>query len=556
MKSLSIKAKMSTVFALIALAMAVVAMIAIRGVSLLNDDLSQLYQERLVPVSQLARINDLMHVSIEQLTIAVIARPSPQNVQKYTDRVEGNLVEIDNLVKQYASHVAGDEDKKLLGEYTALREALIGKAIKPAIADLKKQAFNDAEDSVLGIAVKQFAKVQQVYDSIIASELNGAEHTRAAADVRYRFTRYLMIGAVLFALGLGVVMALYVNYGITGPLAGMTMAMKRLANGDLAIVIPAIGRRDEIGHMAEAVGVFREGMIDARRLETEQKAEQIQKERRQAAIEQYIATFERSVVLSLDNFTLAATDMRTTSDSMSATAEEMRAQTTVVSTAAAQASANVEAVAAAAEEMATAATEIGRQVEDSDRISGAAVAQARNTDDRIDALSQAASRIGEVVGLITSIADQTNLLALNATIEAARAGEAGRGFAVVAQEVKQLASQTAKATSEIGSQIAGMQTATQDSVIAIKEIGGTIAQISEIASAIAAAVEEQGAATQEIARHVQQAAHGTGHVWQHHRRQPGCRDRDGGRSGPQVSETLGAGGNAALGRQILVIRAA
>jgi methyl-accepting chemotaxis protein len=506
MKSISIKAKMLAVFALIALAMAVVAMIAIRGVGLLNDDLSELYRERLVPVSQLGRINDLMHVSIEQLTIAVIARPSPQNVQKYTDRVEGNLVEIDSLVKQYASHVAGDEDKKLLGEWTALREELIGKAIKPAIADLKKQAFNDAEDSVLGVAVKQFAKVQQVYDSIIASELSGAEHTRAAADVRYRFTRYLMIGAVLFALGLGAVMALYVNYGITGPLAGMTMAMKRLANGDLAVVIPAIERHDEIGHMAEAVGVFREGMIDARRLETEQKSEQIQKERRQAAIEQYIAAFERSVVQSLDNFTRAATD------SMSATAKEMSAQTTVVSTAAAQASANVEAVAAAAEEMATSVNEIGRQVEDSARISGAAVEQARNTDARINALSQAASRIGEVVGLISSIADQTNMLALNATIEAARAGEAGRGFAVVAQEVKQLASQTAKATSEIGSQIAGMQTATQDSVVAIKEIGGTIAHISEIASAIAAAVEQQGAATQEIARNVQQAAQGTGHV--------------------------------------------
>ena len=218
------------------------------------------------------------------------------------------------------------------------------------------------------------------------------------------------------------------------------------------------------------------------------------------------------MVLSLENLGLAATDMRTTSDGMSAIAEEMSSRTAAVSTAAAQASANVEAVAAAAEEMATSVNEIGRQVEDSARISGAAVDQARNTDDRINALSQAASRIGEVVGLITSIAEQTNMLALNATIEAARAGEAGRGFAVVAQEVKQLASQTAKATNEIGSQIAGMQTATQDSVVAIKEIGGTIAHISEIASAIAAAVEEQGAATQEIARNVQQAAHGTGHV--------------------------------------------
>jgi len=159
--------------------------------------------------------------------------------------------------------------------------------------------------------------------------------------------------------------------------------------------------------------------------------------------------------------------------------------------------------------MAASVNEIGRRVQDSARIAGTAVEQARKTDDRITELSQAASRIGDVVNLITSIAEQTNLLALNATIEAARAGEAGRGFAVVAQEVKQLASQTAKATSEIGGQISGMQTATQDSVVAIKEIGGTIAHISEIASAIAAAVEEQGAATQEIARNVQQAARGT-----------------------------------------------
>ena len=512
MKSLSIKAKMLAVFALIAFAMAAVAMIAIRGVSLLNDDLSELYQQRLVPVSQLAHINDLMHVSVEQLTIAIIARPSPQNVQKYIDRVETNLAEVDSLARKYTQHVVSEEDKKRLGEWNAVRNELVEQAIKPAIAHLKAQSFGDAEDTVLGIAVKKFAGVQQLFDTIVAEELKGAERTRSAADGRYSFTRYLMIGAVLFALGLGGVMALYVNRGITGPLAGMTSAMKQLAGGDLGIAIPAAGRRDEIGDMAEAVGVFREGMIVARRLETEQHSEQVQKQQRQAAIEQYIAAFEHSVVLSLDNLALAASEMRTTSQSMSATAEETSAQTAAVATAAAQASANVEAVAAAAEEMAASVNEIGRRVQDLARIAGTAVEQARKTDDRITELSQAASRIGDVVNLITSIAEQTNLLALNATIEAARAGEAGRGFAVVAQEVKQLASQTAKATSEIGGQISGMQTATQDSVVAIKEIGGTIAHISEIAAAIAAAVEEQGAATQEIARNVQQAARGTEHV--------------------------------------------
>jgi methyl-accepting chemotaxis protein len=496
---------MLAVFALITFALAVVAMIAIRGVSLLNDNLSELYQERLVPVSQLARISELMHGGIEQLTIAVIARPSPQNVRKYIDRVEANLVEVDSLAKKYTQHVVSDEDKKRLGEWNALRDSLVEQAIKPAIVGLKAQAFSDAEDTVLGVAVTKFAKVQQLFDTIVADELKGAERTRTAAADRYRFTSYLMIG-------LGGVMALYVNRGITAPLAGMTSAMKQLASGDLGIAIPAIGRNDEIGHMAEAVGVFKEGMIDARRLETAQKTEQIQKEKRQVAIEQYIATFESSVVLSLDNLALAANEMKTTSQSMSATAEEASTQTAAAATAAEQASTNVEAVAAAAEEMATSVNEIGRQVHDSARIAVTAVEQARMTDDRIKQLAQAANRIGDVVNLITSIAEQTNLLALNATIEAARAGEAGKGFAIVAQEVKQLASQTAKATSEIGGQIAGMQNATHDSVAAIEEIGGTIGNISEIASAIATAVEQQGAATQEIARNVQQAARGTERV--------------------------------------------
>jgi methyl-accepting chemotaxis protein len=169
-------------------------------------------------------------------------------------------------------------------------------------------------------------------------------------------------------------------------------------------------------------------------------------------------------------------------------------------------------VASATEEMADSVKEIARQVHSSSRIAAQAVTQAERTDTRITALSQAASRIGDVVKLITAIAEQTNLLALNATIEAARAGDAGRGFAVVASEVKALASQTAKATEEIGTQIASMQTATQESVGAIKEIGGTIGQIAEIASAIAAAVEEQGAATQEISRNVTQAANGTAKV--------------------------------------------
>jgi len=186
-----------------------------------------------------------------------------------------------------------------------------------------------------------------------------------------------------------------------------------------------------------------------------------------------------------------------------------------VTAASEQASANVEAVAGATEEMSSSVNEISRQVHESSRIASEAVHQAAKTDSRIAQLTQAATRIGDVVALITAIAEQTNLLALNATIEAARAGDAGRGFAVVASEVKQLASQTAKATEEIGTQVAGMQAATNESVAAIKEIGGTIGRISEIALAIAGAVEEQDSVTKDIARNVQQAAAGTSQVVSH-----------------------------------------
>ena len=512
MNRLHIKSRLLIFFVVIAVAQAVVAMIALRGLGYSNDELAEVYQERLVPVGQLARINDLMHSSIEQLTIAVIARPSPQNVQKYIDRVVGNLAEIDTLAKQYDQHVAGDNDKKLLSDWTSEREALVAKGIKPAIADLKGQAFNDAEDTVLGVAIKRFATVQQLFEAIVANELKSAEGTRNVADGQYRFTRYLMIGAILFALGLSAVIAFYVDRAIARPLNAMTSAMRRLASGDLEITIPASERADEIGHMAEAVVVFRDGMINARRLEAEQKSEQTQKERRRVAIEQYIANFERGVRASLDDLTSAAADMRATSESMSAIVEETSAQANAVATASGEASANVESVATASEELSSSVAEIGRQVAQSTRIAGAAVDEASHTNTTVEGMSQAAHKIGDVVKLITAIAEKTNLLALNATIEAARAGEAGKGFAVVASEVKGLANQTAKATEEISAQVAAMREATSEAVQAIKSIGTTIGTINEIATTIASAVEQQGAATQEIARIVHGAAQRTEQV--------------------------------------------
>jgi methyl-accepting chemotaxis protein len=233
---------------------------------------------------------------------------------------------------------------------------------------------------------------------------------------------------------------------------------------------------------------------------------------RKVAMRKLADDFESAVGKIVDTVSMTAMELEGAASTLSRTAETTQQLSSAVAAASEESSANVQSVSAATDEMAASVNEISRQVQESSRIATEAVSQAEKTDNRISELSQAAGRIGDVIKLITAIAEQTNLLALNATIEAARAGAAGKGFAVVAQEVKQLASQTAKATDEIRGQIAGMQTATQESVTAIKEIGDTIDRISQIATTVATAVEEQGASTQEIARNVQQAAHGTAQV--------------------------------------------
>jgi len=265
--------------------------------------------------------------------------------------------------------------------------------------------------------------------------------------------------------------------------------------------------------MAGAVQVFKDLMIEADRL----RAEQEQLEARVAAqrkteMHALANRFENAVGEIIETLSSSSTELEAAANTLTHTAESTQELSATVSAASEEASANVQSVASASEEMSSSVNEIGRQVLEAARIAGAAVAQAQKTNDRVTALSQAAARIGDVVDLINTIAGQTNLLALNATIEAARAGEAGRGFAVVASEVKALAEQTAKATGEISHQIADIQSATQESVAAIKEISGTINRISEISSTIASAVEEQGAATEEISRNVTQAAQGTQQV--------------------------------------------
>jgi methyl-accepting chemotaxis protein len=324
---------------------------------------------------------------------------------------------------------------------------------------------------------------------------------------------WTLAGIVILAFGFSVAGIVIMARSITRPLNALSASMTQLAGGDTALEIPGRSRADEIGEMAQAVEVFKLNALARLRLETEQQeAEARAVALRRADMHRLADQFEAAVGSIVGTVSSAATELEAAADTLTSAAGTTQQMSTAVAAASEQASANVQSVAGATEEMTSSVGEIAQRVQESSRIARDAVAQAERTDARIQQLSLAAGRIGDVVKLITAIAEQTNLLALNATIEAARAGEAGRGFAVVAQEVKALAAQTAKATDEIGAQISGMQAATGESVEAIKEIGGTIDRIAEIAAAIAAAVEEQGVATQEISRNVQQAALGTTQV--------------------------------------------
>lgn len=404
------------------------------------------------------------------------------------------------------------------------------------------QLFTGSLRSEFNRIAQDGASAQNTLDSDLA-------RTQQRTALTVSGTKLLQAALAALAVVLGIALGWLIGRSIVRPVSGMTQAMKQLAGGDKSAEIPAQDAKDEIGEMAQAVVVFKQSMIEADRLAAEQRAEQARKEQRQQAIESYIGEFDRSVRAALDALASAATELRATATSMSSTAEETQRQAGAVASASEQTSANVQTVAASAEEMTSSISEIGRQVTQAATIAKQAVADAQRTNGTVNTLAEAAQKIGQVVQLIQDIASQTNLLALNATIEAARAGEAGKGFAVVASEVKSLANQTAKATEEIAAQIGSIQTVTGEAVTAIQGIGGTIGHINEISTTIASAVEEQGAATQEIARNTQQAAKGTEQVSSN----IAGVNRAAGETGAAASQVLSSAED--LGRQSETLRA-
>jgi methyl-accepting chemotaxis protein len=370
-----------------------------------------------------------------------------------------------------------------------------------------KKTIDDLVTQMSGAA----GAIMQGAGAMKADLVSDQQRLDAASHAIIGDTQHLILMLAVGGTLLGAVLAFVLGGGIARPMTAMCKAMRELASGNFDVVLPGLGRKDELGEMAAAVEEFKlQAIAKAERDAAAQDAQNREAgAARRAELIRFADNFETAVGSIVSNVSASAGQLEQAAGTLTRTAETTQNLSSQVAGSSEQASSTIDSVASATEELSASVAEIGRQVEESNRIAEAAVAQAQETDGRIGRLSRAAQEIGDVVKLITAIAEQTNLLALNATIEAARAGDAGKGFAVVAAEVKSLVNQTAKATDDISNHISGMQEATQESVAAIKQIGATIGQISTIASSIASAVQEQGAATKEIARSVQSAAEGT-----------------------------------------------
>jgi len=506
----SIRAKITVVVAFLLVAMTGMGLLAVRNMRAINASTVDITTNWLPGVRVLGELRAGIITYRNVIREHMLAETAEDKAA--AEKTLATVIESNAKIRQsYEPMISSPEERALYNEWVKLWESY--KNGTQEVMALSRKEAGKIPHEAHELNAKTVNKISLDADAVLKKDIDlnnaGADKAGKDADDNYTFAFALLFvilgGAVIVGIAVGVYLIRDVSRGI----ASIVEPMQALGHGDLAAQVPHQGEKTEIGAMADSLQVFKEALI-AKKASDEAGARDAEaKIERGRRVDGITRDFESMIGEIVQTVSSASTQLEASAGTLTATAERSLELTTTVAAASEEASTNVQSVASATEEMASSVNEISRQVHESARMAGEAVDQARKTNDRVSELSKAATRIGDVVELINTIAGQTNLLALNATIEAARAGEAGRGFAVVASEVKALAEQTAKATGEIGQQITGIQTATQESVGAIKEISGTIEKLSEISSTIAAAVEEQGAATQEISRNVQQAAQGT-----------------------------------------------
>jgi methyl-accepting chemotaxis protein len=509
----SIRTKIITVVAFLLLAMTGTSLLAVKNMRSMNANTVEITTNWLPSVRVLgelrANVITYRNVMREHLLSETLDDKLAQ------EKTSATVLDLIAKSRQtYEPMISSPEERALYTEWSRLWDDY-KKSTDDVMALSRKEAGqtpHQAHELNARTANKIGLQSDEVLKKSIDLNDNGA--AKASADAADVYASSLMILAVILGVALiaGTAVSFFLVRDVSNGIASIVKPMQALGEGDLAAEVPNHGMKTEMGAMANALQIFKQALIDKKAADEAAARDAEEKIERGRRVDGITRQFEAMIGQIVETVSQASSQLEASAGSLTATADRSQQLATTVAAASEEATTNVQSVASATEEMASSINEISRQVQDSARIAGEAVGQARSTTERVSELSKAATRIGDVVELINTIAGQTNLLALNATIEAARAGEAGRGFAVVASEVKALAEQTAKATGEIGQQISGIQAATQDSVNAIKTISGTIERLSEISSAIAAAVEEQGAATQEISRNVQQAAHGTQQV--------------------------------------------
>jgi methyl-accepting chemotaxis protein len=509
----SIRAKITVVIAFLLIAMTGMGLLAVGNMRAINASTVDITSNWLPSVRILGdlRAGLITYRNVVREHMLAETAEEKQAMEKTLDTViQANL----KIRQSYEPLITTAEERAVYNEWVQLSDSYDA-GVRQVLA-LSRDSVGRIPHEAHELNAKTVNLIGIKADAVLKKDIDlsntGADTAGKTAADNYA-SAFAMLAAILgVSIVLGIAVGIYLVRDVSGGIASIVKPMQALGHGDLTAQVPHQGETTEIGAMADTLQVFKQALIAKKAADEAAAVDADAKIERGRRVDGITRDFESMIGEIVETVSSASTQLEASANTLTATAERAQKLTTAVAAASEEASTNVQSVASATEEMSSSVNEISRQVQDSARMAGEAVDQARKTNDRVSELSKAAARIGDVVELINTIAGQTNLLALNATIEAARAGEAGRGFAVVASEVKALAEQTAKATGEIGQQISGIQAATQESVNAIKEISGTIEKLSEISSTIAAAVEEQGAATQEISRNVQQAAQGTQQV--------------------------------------------